>query len=503
MKRFFRFITNKNVIIGFLVLLQLLLFFAIVVFSIIYDPVVGIYITIGLFALSYLVSIFILSRSSVQAPYKLTWVAAILLFPIFGGVFYLYYNTRNYSKKQRLHYENITKRMNTLMSNKNIESDNLITNYLQSHSWANYHNSHVEFFQSGEETIKNIIEDLKKAEKFIFMEFFIIKDGLIWSEILKILQEKVKQGVEVKIMYDDWGSFTLPFRYYKKLNKKYGIEAKNFNPVVPRVNFQMNFRNHRKIIVIDGKIGYTGGFNIADEYANIVERFGYWLDTGIKITGDAVFSLSLNFLSDWEFATKEVIDFSKYDVKNDDLGCKYDVTPYADSPLINQTITQDILLRMIGMAKKSIYLSSPYLIIDTELSNALSLLSRSGVEVNIVVPKIPDKKFVYMVSESYIPDLVKNGVKIYKYNPGFIHSKVFMVDNMVASVGSSNLDYRSLFLHFENNVIFYNEDALNSVQTFFENTISQSTLVDMDNIKKRNVFYRALQNILRGFAPLL
>lgn len=502
MKRIFRFITNKNVIIGFLVFLQIVLFFAVVLLSALYDPAIGIYVLIGLVAISYLVSVYILGQSSVQPTYKLTWVAAILLFPIFGGVFYIYYNTRNYSKKQKIQYDDITNRICKLMDEKNIKTDQLTVNYLQSHGWANYKNSNVEFFQTGEDTFKNLIEDLKDAKDFIFIEFFIIKEGLIWDQILEILSKKVKQGVEVKIMYDDWGSFTLPFRYYKKLIKKYGFEAKNFNPVVPRVNFQMNFRNHRKIIVIDGKIGYTGGFNIADEYANIVSRFGYWLDNGIKVTGDAVFSLSLIFLSDWEFSTKETIDFSKY-YRKSDIVSNYDVAPYADSPLINQTITQDILLRMIGQAKEKIYLSSPYLIIDPELSNALSLLARSGVEVNIVIPKIPDKKFVYMVSESYIPDLVKNGVKIYKYNPGFIHSKIFMVDGQLASVGSSNLDYRSLYLHFENNVIFNNKKTLEQIEKFFINTIKQSTLVELDKIKKRNIFYRALQNILRGFSALL
>lgn len=272
--------------------------------------------------------------------------------------------------------------------------------------------------------------------------------------------------------------------------------------MIPKLNFQMNFRNHRKIIVIDGKIGYTGGFNISDEYANIVERFGYWLDNGIKLVGEAVYSLTMTFLSDWAFATKTPVDFSKYDVKTDVVS-DGEVIPYADSPLINLTMTLDALLRMVGQAKKVIYLSSPYLIIDAELTNALSLVARSGVEVNIIIPKIPDKKFVYMVSESYIPELVKNGVNVYKYQPGFIHSKIFMVDNELASVGTSNLDYRSLYLHFENNVIFNDKNAMLEIEKFFKNTIEQSELVSLDKLKKRNIFYRALQNILRAFSPLL
>lgn len=502
LKRIWRFITNKNVVIGFLIFLQIILFFVVIALSIAIDPKIGLYILIILFILSYIVALYILSRSSVHAPYKLTWVASILLFPIFGGIFYLYYNVRNYSKKQRIFYDNTTKRIRKLMAERDQETSNQIHNYLGSHGWATYHNTKVEFFQSGEDVLSDIINNLKNAKKFIFIEFFIIREGKIWSDMLEILSKKVKEGVEVKVIYDDWGSFTLPFRYYKRVFKKYGIDVINFNPVVPRVNFQMNFRNHRKLVIIDGEIGYTGGFNIADEYANLIERFGYWLDTGIKVTGDAVFSMSLIFLSDWEFRTKKEINFTDYDV-NHQVESNSQVAPYADSPLINSTLTQDVLLRMIGQAKNKIYLSSPYLIIDPELSNALSLLARSGVEVNIVIPRIPDKKFVYMVSESYIPELVKNGVNIYKYNPGFIHSKVFMVDNKIASIGSSNLDYRSLFLHFENNVVFNDKEALDDIETFFLNAIDNSTLVDLQTLKKRNIFYRALQNILRGFSALL
>ncbi len=502
MKKLYRFLTNKNVIITLLLFAQIVLFFAIILVSIFRDFKVGLIIAISLLVLSYIISLYILSRSSINQAYKYTWVAAILLFPIFGGIFYLFYNTRNYSKKQRNFYNNTTNRIKSILKERNVESDNSVINYLTGRGWANYNNTDVEFFHTGEAIFAQIIEDLKQAKDFILIQFFIIDEGILWSNILDILKEKVKEGVEVKVIYDDFGSFTLPFRYYKKLYKKYGIEAVAFNPMKPRLNFQMNFRNHRKIIVIDGKIGYTGGFNISDEYANLVERFGYWLDTGIKLTGEGVYSLTLTFLSDWEFATKTKIDFQMYDVKSDVIS-NYEVAPYADSPLINLNITLDALLRMVGQAKEVIYLSSPYLIIDAELSNALSLVAKSGVEVNIIIPKIPDKKFVYMVSESYIPELLKNGVNVYKYKPGFIHSKIFMVDNKLASVGTSNLDYRSLYLHFENNVIFNNHDALIEVEKFFKNTISESELVKLSEIKKRNIFYRALQNILRAFSPLL
>lgn len=502
MKKLYRFLTNKNVIIAFLLLLQIVLFFAIILVSIFRDFKIGLIIALSLLVLSYIISLYILSRSSMNQAYKYTWVASILLFPIFGGVFYLFYNSRNYSKKQRNFYNKITARMKDELKERNLPSDNLIINYLSGRGWANYKNTNVEFFHTGEEIFAQIIEDLKTAKDFIFIQFFIIRQGVIWDTILDILKEKVKQGVEVKVIYDDWGSYTLPFRYYKKLFKKYGIETIAYNPMIPKLNFQMNFRNHRKIIVIDGKIGYTGGFNISDEYANIVERFGYWLDNGIKLVGEAVYSLTMTFLSDWAFATKTPVDFSKYDVKTDVVS-DGEVIPYADSPLINLTMTLDALLRMVGQAKKVIYLSSPYLIIDAELTNALSLVARSGVEVNIIIPKIPDKKFVYMVSESYIPELVKNGVNVYKYQPGFIHSKIFMVDNELASVGTSNLDYRSLYLHFENNVIFNDKNAMLEIEKFFKNTIEQSELVSLDKLKKRNIFYRALQNILRAFSPLL
>lgn len=501
LRRIVKLLKNKNFIIGVFVFLQILLFFGIIILFI-FSNKIGFYVLITLIALSYIISIYVMSRGTQHPAYRYTWVVAVLLFPIFGGIFYIYYNFNNFSKRTRLRYADIHAKNKESIEPYNNESESLIVKYLTNHGWSNYRNTNVDFYKTGEESIQQLISDLKKAEKFIFIEFFIIKFGNVWDTILEILAEKVKEGVEVRLIYDDFGSFELPFKYYRTLEKKYGIKAINFNPVIPIVNFQMNFRNHRKIVIIDGKIGLTGGYNIADEYVNLINPYGYWLDAGIRLEGEAVYSMTLTFLSDWEFRTKEVQNFESYLPKSD-IKSDYEVIPYTDSPLIDETLTLDTLLRMIGQAKKVIYLSTPYLIIDSELTNALSLVAKSGVEVNIIIPSIPDKKLIYMVSESYIPELIANDVKIYKYNPGFVHSKIFMVDNKIASVGTTNLDYRSLYLHFENNVVFDNPKAINDIEQFFKYAIANSTEVTQKSLKKRSFIYRALQNILKGFSPLL
>ncbi|NLK12353.1 MAG: cardiolipin synthase, partial [Candidatus Phytoplasma sp.] len=261
--------------------------------------------------------------------------------------------------------------------------------------------------------------------------------------------------------------------------------------------------DHRKIVVIDGKIGYTGGINIGDEYINEKKRFGHWNDAAIRLEGDAVWSLTVLFLENWRFETHEKTDYQKYYVNYQSKKPEGLYIPFGDLPLDSNLVSKNIYLSLIGAAKKRLYIATPYLILDNELVTALTLAASSGVDVNIVIPGIPDKKMVYMVTESYVPDLLSAGVKVYKYNPGFIHSKIIVCDDEAAMIGTSNLDYRSLYLHFENNVFLYNTQTIDDMVTYFKETIKDSSLVSAKEIKKRNIFYRALQTILRAFSPLL
>lgn len=502
MKQWFKFMRSRTFLIGVSLFIQIVLFLALIALAILWNYTVGFFILIGLSVLSIGVALYILSKDD-KPTYKLAWVVPILMFPFFGGIFYLYYNTLNFRKKDIRKYKNGRKKIKEAATLQKDELDNSISVYAENCGWPSFKDTNTTFYQTGEETLAEIIDDLKNAKEFILLQFYIVDKGKIWNSVLEILKQKVQEGVEVYFLYDDFGGYALPWRYYKKLFKEHGIKAANFNPVRPRVNFAMNFRNHRKIVVVDGKVGYTGGINLADEYANLITRYGYWLDNGIRLEGKAVVTLTATFFSDWEFRTKEEIDYSKYirndhNIKNDSL-----VIPVGDSPLAESDLAHNFYIKLITNAKKRVDISTPYLIIDPELSSALKLAAKSGIEVNILVPEKPDKKIVYMVTEAYTEELAKAGVNMYKYTPGFNHAKVFMVDNKIAMTGSTNLDFRSLYLHFENNIIYNDPNTINATKNFFDKAFKESRLLNPEKMKKRGFFYRVLQNILKGFSHLL
>ena len=322
----------------------------------------------------------------------------------------------------------------------------------------------------------------------------------MWDDILSILKEKAKSGVEIKLIYDDFGSYKLPFKYPEQL-EKYGIEAYQFNRMRMHINFAMNYRDHRKIVVIDNKVAFTGGTNIGDEYINLEHPFGHWQDAGIKLTGKAVWSLSVAFLQTLQFITGKTPDFQAYRLPSLDLDSKGYVAPFTDGPINGELVTKNVYLSLITQATKEILITTPYLIIDYELSEALKLAIKSGVKVKIVIPNIPDKKLVYMVTETYANELFSSGVEIYRYQPGFIHSKMMIIDRSHAFIGTANFDFRSLYLHFENNVYLTDVPAIDDMVHYMKKVIDQSKL--MDELSQRNIFYRFIQFIMRGFATLM
>lgn len=493
MKRLLRMVLSRTSLILLLVLVQLGFLFYILNYLSQY-----LYIQIINYTLSVLIVLYLLVKEE-NPIYKLSWIMPILIFPLFGGIFYIIYRQQNFSKKVLSRFIGIDHDRKHHVKSIINPLGNKASHYLHQLNWPVYENTQVTFLGSGEAMYQAMLRDLWKAKSFILLEFFIINQGIMWDNILQILTEKAKEGITIKLIYDDFGSSTLPYRYHHHL-KRLGIDAIPFNPMRLHLNFAMNYRDHRKIVVIDGEIGYTGGINIGDEYINRIQPFGHWLDAGIRIEGDAVWSLSLCFLENYRFQTNTSIDYDHYKRNHPILSNGY-VAPFNDTPLDKELVSKNMYLSLINEAKKSIHITTPYLIIDNELSEALKLAAKSGVDVKIIIPYVPDKKIIFIVTESYVPELMQAGVKVFRYTPGFIHSKMMMIDDKEAMIGTCNLDFRSLYLHFENSVYLNDVPALHDMKRYFDQTIAVSDHVD--HVGERNIFYRLLQVILRGFASLM
>lgn len=493
MKRLVKMMLSRTSLILLLLLAQIVLFFLLIDWISQYK-----YLNSFFYAISVLIVIYLITKDE-NPEYKLTWIIPILIFPLFGGLFYLLYRQRNIGKKVLARHYEIDDQRNAYVSSldQHLKTKNM--NYLYNLNWPTYIHTKTDFLGSGEIMFEKMMEDLKKAEKYILMEFFIINKGVMWDQVLEVLKEKASQGIEIKLLYDDFGCSTLPYRYAKKL-KSYGIEAINFNPMRLHLNFAMNYRDHRKIVVIDGKTAYTGGINIGDEYINLIQPFGHWQDAGIRIEGDAVWSLIIGFLENWSFSSRKIIDYAPYRVENRQETDGY-ITPFTDTPLDQETTTKNIYLSLISEAQKSIYITSPYLIIDNELLTALKYAAKSGIDVKIVIPYIPDKRIIFMVTESYVPELMACGVNVYRYKPGFIHSKMMIVDEKRALIGTANLDFRSLYLHFENSVYLEKTQSIDDMVTFFNQIVLKSEFIK--NFGKRHLLYRMVQILLRGFSSLM
>lgn len=467
-----------------------------------FDPIMSL--------ISYIVVIYILGIEDKPA-YKLTWVVLILAFPFFGGVFYLMFKSQQSTKRFGRKFENIEeKSLPLLIRNEETERElekfdrNCYQNskYLFSHKgFPVYKATTTEYFDIGEKKFEKLVCELKKAEKFIFLEYFIISKGFMWETILEVLQEKAQKGVEVRLIYDDIGCFMLLPKNYHKILEKMGIKCVMFNPFVPVLSTIQNNRDHRKIAIIDGRVAFTGGVNIGDEYINIKERFGHWKDTAIMIKGEAVWSLTVMFLQTWNVFKAEDEDFTIYkgnfSEENDGF-----VQPYCDRPLDDDNVSEHVYMSMINRAYDYLYITTPYLILEDAMASALCNAAKTGVDVKIITPHIPDKAYVHMVTRSYYYSLLKAGVKIYEYKKGFIHAKTFVSDDKTATVGTVNADYRSLYLHFECGVLLHGSLAVEAVKEDFLNTLSECVEIEQKDCK-RNIFVRIAQRLLKLFAPLM
>ncbi len=366
-----------------------------------------------------------------------------------------------------------------------------------------YGNTRTRYYPLGDDCYDDILCALRGARYYIFIEYFIIEEGKLWNSVLDILKEKAEQGVEVRVIYDDIGSIsTLPSDYPARL-EKLGVHCRVFNRFVPVVSLRQNNRDHRKYMIVDGQVAFTGGINMADEYINVKPRFGHWKDSAIRLEGDAVWSMTVSFLSMWDFTHSEVEHFTPFRPEPACGGVEGYVQPYHDCPWDREPVGQSVYLHLIYRAKRYIYITTPYLVIDYSLTVALTTAAKSGVDVRIITPHIPDKKTVFELTRCHYEELIEAGVQIFEYEPGFIHSKNFVVDDCFATVGTVNLDYRSMFLHFENGVLLYGTPSVAEIREDFLDTQTKSLRITWEDCQAISLPHRLLRDLLRLFAPLL
>ncbi|MBQ8235999.1 MAG: cardiolipin synthase [Clostridia bacterium] len=440
--------------------------------------------------------------------YKLAWVVPILMFPAAGGSFYLLARGRSLHKVAVARIKQNRELLKrdfppvTMPTKEETGSFSTIPPFLESEGFPSLTNTDAIFLKSGEVFFEQLKQDLEKAEKFIFLEFFIIHEGVMWDTILEILERKAKEGVVVRVLYDGMGSLkTLPTGYCKKLRQK-GIDAKVFQTFVPLLSTFQNNRDHRKIIAIDGKIAYTGGINLSDEYINEYDRFGHWLDNGIRLHGRAATQFARFFLEMWYTNHPSDPDPSVF-FAYEDAPAKGTVIPYSEAPLFERGCIKNLYLQMISRAKDYVYITTPYLIPGDDLLQALCIAARGGVDVRLITPYHGDHEAVHLISRSYYKDLIEQGVRIYEYLPGFIHSKTLVCDDKICSVGTCNLDYRSLYLHYECGTLCIDSPCVAEVRDDFLNTLERCKELFPEDLKKPSALHRLFISVARLFEPML
>ena len=440
-----------------------------------------------------------------------------MMVPIVGVPVYLIFGRPGLTRKTRRRMDAVNAKLEPYLAEDNQITEGLCSMHPQAAMQSDYiwHASHDPiyahtsscYYKCGEEMFEAMLEDIRRAEKYIFLEYFILDTGEMYDTLVEELIKKRAEGVDVRLIYDDVGCInTMPAHFYRKLQEQ-GIKCAAFNPARPVLAIIMNHRDHRKILVVDGKVSYTGGVNIADEYINKIDRFGYWKDAGIRLEGAAAWSFTVMFLEMWNYIVGSESDCEAYlpdPSFAEQIPTHGYVQPYDDTPLDNENVGENIYLNMINRATRYVYIFTPYLILDQEMTVALCNAAKSGVDVRIVTPGIPDKKLVFLLTRSHYARLLENGVRIYEYTPGFLHAKCFVCDDEYATVGSVNLDYRSLYLHFECGVFLYQTPVVGQVHTDMLETFAVSREIQLSDCQRKHPFgMRMLHAFLRLIAPLL
>lgn len=498
----------------FLIILLLALQLAFLVYVLVSSSLASVIVSRVLTFISVLVSVYILVKKDTNV-YKTTWIFLILIFPLFAGLLYLITDLQSSTRRFRKQSLFTEKKAQSLMElpksgyeEAKEKHPECVRQFRYLEDFAGfpiYDGTKTKYLSPGEMKFEYLVSELEKAEKYIFLEYFIVQEGVMWDTILEILKRKAAEGVTVRLLYDDFGCFALLPKDYPKILKQYGIECAIFNPFRPFLTIKQNNRDHRKIVSIDGKVAFTGGINLADEYINVKEKHGHWKDASVMVEGKAAWSFTLMFLQMWELVNKTDEDYMQwypYTDKPCNVTAEGYVLPYADSPLDKENVGEHVYMQILNNAKDYVYINTPYLIIDDKMLEAITLAAKSGVDIRIVTPHIADKRFVHATTRSYYRQLIDAGVKIYEYRNGFIHSKTFVSDDRVATVGTTNLDYRSLYLHFECGAWMYDTSAVMEIKDDFLKTLDICKPISADDCKT-NIFIRLLQDFLRIFAPFM
>ncbi len=508
-----KMITNRIIVTAIMVIMEFALLISLMARVIRHSALIlNIFYVIGFLYVVYLMC------KDENASYRTGWLLIILVLPPFGTLLYMLWGDKKPSRKLSAKLEEAYKESERFLdvgeaAYQELEKDSprmaATARYLKKTShYPLYQNTHVTYYPVGEVLLEAMLAEMEKAKHFIFLEFFIVEEGEMWGRMLEVLLRKAKEGVEIRMLYDDMGSVALlPFGYSRKLEEMDPhIKCIPFNPVVPFLAMVMNNRDHRKILVVDGHTGFTGGVNLADEYINVKKRYGHWKDTGIRLMGDGVWSLTVMFMEMWNACSKDKLSYEQQRIhlqsyKNEEI-CEGFVLPFGDNPLDNESVGEDTYMEIINQAKKYVYIITPYLILDDEMRRALVMAAKRGVDVRILTPGIPDKKIVFRLTRANYLPLLKAGVKIYEYTPGFVHAKSFVSDDRVGVVGTINLDYRSLFLHFECGVWMYKVPALADLKRDTLEAIQQSHRMFEEDVHARG-WGRLFDGMLRIMAPLM
>lgn len=510
MKKLLRLVFGRTMIAALFLLIQIVLLMLVVTeLSAYYELFYAVTVILSVIAVFYVIN------DNVNTSFKLAWIIPILALPVFGTLMYVFV-------KMELGTKIVNGRLSQLIEKTKplIKQDPDIicrlrdedpaecnfAEYMNTHAfYPVYENTYTKYFPIGEDKYEALKAELEKAEKFIFMEYFIVEEGEMWNSVLEILKRKASEGVEVRFMYDGMCTFALlPANYPRKLQQA-GIKCRVFSPIRPVLSTVQNNRDHRKIVVIDGVTAFTGGINLADEYINAKERFGHWKDTAVMLKGEAVKSFTVMFLQNWNISELKEDRFEDYipeSVPCPEKSTGY-VIPYSDSPLDKEEVGQSVYIDILYRAQRYVHIMTPYLILDDEMKTALTYAAKRGVEVCIIMPHKPDKKYAYYVARTYYAELISAGVKVYEYTPGFIHAKVFVCDDMRSVVGSINLDYRSLFLHFECAAYTYNTSSVAETEKDFQATLEKCQLITAENCRKFGMFKKMIGRVLRIIAPLM
>lgn len=511
-KKLSSFLFQRSVIVALLILLQAVVLLVPMVWASSYY----VYVYWACVVLS-LLAVLIIIRRQTDPGYKIGWIIPILLFPMFGWLVYLLCGGNKLSARMRRKMQGMDRTMLEQLEG-DYKSHKLAAmgadavnqaRYLERYARCPvYSNTWTRYFPLGDDVFPVMLEELKKAQRYIFLEYFILAPGVFWDSVVEILKEKHTAGVDVRVIYDDVGSLgTLPADYAAKFERETGIPCCVFNRFKPVISIRMNNRDHRKLCIIDGHTAFTGGINLADEYINQKSRFGHWKDSAILVKGEAAWSMTVMFLTMWEYIREVAVDYAALRPTSlppeAALGNDCFVQPYADNPLDNEPVGETVYLNLISKAKRYVYIMTPYLIVSDSVNTALRNAAKSGVDVRIITPHIPDKKLVFELTRSHYQSLLEAGVQIFEYTPGFVHAKNVVSDDVVGVVGTINMDYRSMFLHFEDAVLLYQDLTILDIKADFWSTQLQCQRITLEQCLERSWLRRLFRSILRVLAPLV